>query len=75
MIWFDLCCLREITLLGVGIVGFSREQSDNREKASPGSVERKQSEIMLLTTNVDDRSCWNHDQSMKLVAEFQKESP
>lgn len=50
-----------------GIVGLSGEQSDNREKASPGSVEGKQPEIMSLTTNADDRSCWNHDQGMKHV--------
>ena len=57
VIWFDLCCLREITLAGVGIVGLSREQNDKREEAGPASVERKQSEIMSLATNVGDRSC------------------
>lgn len=65
--WFDLCCLWEITLSDVGIVGLSGEQGDNRVKASSDSVERKQPEIMSLNTNVDDRSCWNHDQDMKHV--------
>lgn len=45
----------------------SGEQEDNRAKVSPGSVERKQPDIMTLATSVDDKSCWNLDKGPEPV--------